>query len=222
MKTTRIAVFYDGNFLLHSSNYYNYIHSVRRRISIGGLQRFFRSYLSDKFGIDHQNSRVSQSHYFRGRLNATDAASRGNQLYNDRVFDEILMSEGVNIHYLPLRNNGSRREESGTNVWLSLEAYQLALEGQYDIAVLVVADTDYVPLLRKLQQTGVKVVVAGWDFEYTSDEGVFMTTRTSHEVRILADLSLHLADIIDSGLEDGDQTVSGIFVGGANTSNNTF
>ncbi len=220
MKTTRIAVFYDGNFLLHSSNYYNYIHSVRRRISIGGLQRFFRSYMCKEFGLDQQNTRISQSHYFRGRLNATDAAARGNQLYNDRVFDEILMSEGVNIHYLPLRNNGSRREESGTNVWLSLEAYQRALLGEYEIVVLVVADTDYVPLLRKLQLTGVKVVVAGWDFEYTSDEGVFMTTRTSHEVRVLSDLSMHMADIIDNGLEQNDPAVVGMFVGGANSPTN--
>ena len=26
MKSHRIGIFYDGNFLLHASNYYNYIH----------------------------------------------------------------------------------------------------------------------------------------------------------------------------------------------------
>ncbi|MFI3295165.1 MAG: NYN domain-containing protein [Rikenellaceae bacterium] len=216
MDITRIAIFYDGNFLLHSSNYYNYIHHVRRRISIGGLQRFLKSHISDLIGYDISDCRISESHYFRGRLNATDAASRGNQLYNDRVFDDILMSEGVQKHYLPLRNSGSRREESGTNVWLSLEAYQKAVRGDYDVAVLVVADTDYVPLLRKLSQLNVKTVVVGWDFEYTTDEGVLMTTRTSHELRSIADISLYMTQVIEDKLMDDDPVANAIFVGGAN------
>ncbi|MEX1187886.1 MAG: cold-shock protein, partial [Bacteroidia bacterium] len=28
---TRIGVFYDGNYFLHVSNYYNYFHERRRR-----------------------------------------------------------------------------------------------------------------------------------------------------------------------------------------------
>ncbi len=36
-KLTRIGIFYDGNFFFHVSNYYQYHHERRSRISIGGL-----------------------------------------------------------------------------------------------------------------------------------------------------------------------------------------
>ncbi len=39
----------------------------------------------------------------------------------------FLMSEGVTTHYLPLRNFGGRREEKGIDVWLALEAFELAI-----------------------------------------------------------------------------------------------
>ena len=102
--TSKIGVFYDGNFFLHTSNYYNYIHPQKRRLSINGLHQFIRYKVAEEEGIDVKDCRIVEAHYFRGRLNASDASQRGNQLYNDRVFDDILMSEGVSTHYLPLRN----------------------------------------------------------------------------------------------------------------------
>ena len=44
----RIGVFYDGNFLLHASNYYNYIHPERRRLSLNGLHRFIRHRVAEE------------------------------------------------------------------------------------------------------------------------------------------------------------------------------
>ena len=107
----RIGVFYDGNFLLHASNYYNYIHPVKRRLSLGGLHNFIRHRVAEEEGIEPSKCQIAQAHYFRGRLNAAEAAQRGNQLYNDRVFDDILMSEGIQPHYLPLRNLQGKKEE---------------------------------------------------------------------------------------------------------------
>ena len=48
----RIGVFYDGNFLLHASNYYNYIHPVKRRLSLGGLHSFIRHRVAEEEGIE--------------------------------------------------------------------------------------------------------------------------------------------------------------------------
>ena len=131
----RIGVFYDGNFLLHASNYYNYIHPVKRRLSLGGLHNFIRHRVAEEEGIEPSKCQIAQAHYFRGRLNAAEAAQRGNQLYNDRVFDDILMSEGIQPHYLPLRNLQGKKEERGIDVWLSLEAYELAMTGRIDTVV---------------------------------------------------------------------------------------
>ena len=94
----RIGVFYDGNFLLHASNYYNYIHPEKKRLSLNGLHQFIRHRVAQEANCELIKCQISTAHYFRGRLNASDAAMRGNQLYNDRVFDDILMSEGINTH----------------------------------------------------------------------------------------------------------------------------
>lgn len=62
----RIGVFYDGNFLLHASNYYNYIHPERRRLSLNGLHRFIRHRVAEEAGCETVKGQISVAHYFRG------------------------------------------------------------------------------------------------------------------------------------------------------------
>lgn len=214
LSAPRIGVFYDGNFLLHASNYYNYIHPQHRRLSLSGLHDFICQRVAEEEGVDPKRCRVCEAHYFRGRLNATDAAQRGSQLYHDRVFDDILMSEGVHTHYLPLRNIYGRKEERGTDVWLALEVFEMALQHKIDIAVLVVADTDYVPLVRKLIAMGVRVMLISWEFEYTNDEGNRIVTKTSHELFNLAHYPVPMQEVIDCGLEQHNQLIQNLFVQG--------
>ncbi|HEY0111437.1 MAG TPA: cold-shock protein, partial [Fibrella sp.] len=125
-KLTRIGVFYDGNYFLHVSNYYNYSHERRSRISISGLHAFIRSQVADSEDTDKNLCQIVDAHYFRGRLNAHEASQRGNQLFYDRLFDDILMSEGVVTHYLPVKTYQGYRQEKGIDVWLALETYELA------------------------------------------------------------------------------------------------
>lgn len=61
----RIGVFYDGNFLLHASNYYNYIHPERRRLSLNGLHRFIRHRVAEEAGCERSNARFRRT-LFRG------------------------------------------------------------------------------------------------------------------------------------------------------------
>ena len=208
----RIGVFYDGNFLLHASNYYNYIHPVKRRLSLGGLHNFIRHRVAEEEGIEPSKCQIAQAHYFRGRLNAAEAAQRGNQLYNDRVFDDILMSEGIQPHYLPLRNLQGKKEERGIDVWLSLEAYELAMTGRIDTVVLIVSDTDYTPLMRKLTGLGLRIMLLSWEFEYVNDDGVKMVTKTSHELLSLATYPVGMHDVINYGVQQNNPLISEMFV----------
>jgi len=207
----RIGVFYDGNFLLHASNYYNYIHPVKRRLSLGGLHNFIRHRVAEEEGIEPSKCQIAQAHYFRGRLNAAEAAQRGNQLYNDRVFDDILMSEGIQPHYLPLRNLQGKKEERGIDVWLSLEAYELAMTGRIDTVVLIVSDTDYTPLMRKLTGLGLRIMLLSWEFEYVNDDGVKMVTKTSHELLSLATYPVAMHDVINYGVQQNNPLISEMF-----------
>ena len=208
----RIGVFYDGNFLLHASNYYNYIHPVKRRLSLGGLHNFIRHRVAEEEGIEPSKCQIAQAHYFRGRLNAAEAAQRGNQLYNDRVFDDILMSEGIQPHYLPLRNLQGKKEERGIDVWLSLEAYELAMTGRIDTVVLIVSDTDYTPLMRKLTGLGLRIMLLSWEFEYVNGDGVKMVTKTSHELLSLATYPVAMHDVINYGVQQNNPLISEMFV----------
>lgn len=208
----RIGVFYDGNFLLHASNYYNYIHPVKRRLSLGGLHNFIRHRVAEEEGIEPSKCQIAQAHYFRGRLNAAEAAQRGNQLYNDRVFDDILMSEGIQPHYLPLRNLQGKKEERGIDVWLSLEAYELAMTGRIDTVVLIVSDTNYTPLMRKLTGLGLRIMLLSWEFEYVNDDGVKMVTKTSHELLSLATYPVAMHDVINYGVQQNNPLISEMFV----------
>ena len=208
----KIGVFYDGNFLLHASNYYNYIHAQRRRLSITGLHNFIRNWIAEEENEDVKQCRIVEAHYFRGRINAAEASQRGNQLYNDRVFDDILMSEDIHTHYLPLRNLMGRKEERGIDVWLSLEVFELAMLRKLDVVALIVSDTDYVPLIRKLNAMGVNVMLLSWEFDYLNDEGIKVVTKTSHDLLRLASYPVPMHDVIDEGLEMGDPLIQDLFV----------
>ena len=142
-KLTRIGVFYDGNYFLHVSNYYAYHHERRGRLSIAGLHEFIRHKIADEEQKDMHLCQIVDAHYFRGRLSAQEASTEGNRLFYDRLFDDILMMEGVTTHYLPVRTTFyGQRQERGIDVWMALEAYELALHKQFESSVGVVGRID--------------------------------------------------------------------------------
>lgn len=205
-------MFYDGNYFLHVSNYYNYSHERRSRISISGLHSFIRNQVADVEDTELNLCQIVDAHYFRGRLNAHEASQRGNQLFYDRLFDDILMSEGVVTHYLPVKTYQGYRQEKGIDVWLALEAYELATHKQFDVMVLITADGDYVPLIRKLNTLGTRVMVLSWDFEYLNDEGEKMVTRTSQDLLEEVSYPVAMHQVIDDRGRKNDSMIQSLFV----------
>jgi len=211
-RLTRIGVFYDGNYFLHVSNYYAYNHARGSRISIAGLHEFIRHQVAEEEGIDVRSSQIVDAHFFRGRIPAQEASQRGNMLYYERVFDDILMWEGVITHYLPMRNNNGKREEKGIDVWFALEAFELTLLKEFDVVVLLTSDSDYVPLVRKLNTTGAKVMLLSWDFEFTDNEGKNVVTRTSQELLEEVTYPIAMHDLIESRVRKNDVITNNLFV----------
>src|SRR4029453_11567616 len=165
----KVGVFYDGSYFTHVSNYYNYVHPQRRRIHIGGLHDFIRQQLARIEGTDPNLCHIIDAHFFRGRFAAREAREKPDQLYYDRVFDEVLMYNGVQAHYLPLRDMAGRKKEKGIDVLMALETYELCMLKRYDVVVLIASDGDHVPLVRKLHALGCKTMLMGWDFEFTDE-----------------------------------------------------
>lgn len=211
----KIGVFYDGNYFYHVSNFYNYVHERKTRISIKGLHEFIRHKVAELEGdgTNVNHCQIVDAHYFRGRLSASEVSHKGKQLYYERVFDDILMSEGVTTHYLPLRHNHfGRKSEKGIDVLLALEAFEQVFYKKFDVLVLIASDSDYVPLIRKVNSRGTRVMVLSWDFEYTDDYGNKRSTRTSQD--LLEDVTYPLAmhEIIDNRVTKDSYIVNNLFV----------
>lgn len=211
-KLTRIGVFYDGNYFLHVSNYYAYHHERRSRLSIAGLHEFVRHKVAEEEGKMPHLCQIVDAHYFRGRLTAQEASAEGNRLYYDRLFDDILMMEGVTTHYLPVRTVAGYRQERGIDVWMALEAFELALHKQFDVLVLIASDSDFVPLVRKLHTLGARVMMLSWDYEFFDEEGRRRTTMTSQYLMDEVTYPIAMHELIEDQDADGTFLVNRLFV----------
>jgi uncharacterized LabA/DUF88 family protein/cold shock CspA family protein len=177
----RVGIFYDGYYFYKVSNYYKYEHERKSRISISGLHDFIRNEIADLMKIDDiRHCQIIDAHYFRGRSSAKDM---GEKVQSERIFEDILMRENIVTHYLPLRFvENNTWQEKGIDVWLALEAYELAIYKKFDILVLVAGDGDYVPLVRKLNTLGTRVMLISWDYSYYNESGSVAETRTSRQL----------------------------------------
>lgn len=211
-KMTRIGIFYDGNYFLHVSNYYAYHHVRRSRISIAGLHDFVCHKVAEEEVTDVKLCRIVDAHYFRSRLSAQEASSEGNRLYYDRLFDDILMSEGVTTQYLPIRSAAGPRQERDIDMWLAMEAYEQAITKQFSVVVLLAADGDFMPLVRKLNALGTRVMILSWDYEYFDEEGRRRSFNTSTQLINEASYPMDMHAIIDNPHADEEALVNALFV----------
>jgi cold shock CspA family protein/uncharacterized LabA/DUF88 family protein len=187
----RIGIFYDGYYFYKVSNYYKYEHEKKARISISGLHDFIRAEVANLTQTDMRRCQIIDAHYFKGRSSAKEL---GEKVQSERVFEDILMRENIVSHYLPLRyGENNTVQEKGIDVWLALEAYELAIYKHFDILVLVAGDGDYVPLVRKLHTVGTQVMLICWDFSYHNENGDMVETKTSRQLQeeVFHSISMH-------------------------------
>lgn len=206
-KLTRIGVFYDGNYFFHVSNYYTFNHQRKARIDVSGLHNYIRRKVSESEGVDERYCQIVDAHYFRGRLRAKDADER-ELLFKERVFDDILSHEGITSHYLPLGPYG----EKGIDVWLALEAYELAIHKRFDVSVLIAGDGDFLPLVRKLNTIGTRVMLLAWDFQFVDKNGMDRETKTSQTLLEEVTYPVLMHQVIDDRSLRNDAGINGLFV----------
>jgi len=211
-KLSRIAVFYDGNYFFHVSNFYAYQHKRKARIGINGLHSFIRKQVAQLEDTNERYCQIVDVHYFRGRLSAAQAQER-DILYSERVFHDVLIREGVTTHFLPLnRGTEGGYSEKGIDVWLALEAFELAMYKRFSILVLIAGDGDYIPLVRKLNTLGTRVMVLGWDFDYIDSNGEKRTTRTSQGLLEEVSYPIMLHKVIDDKSKRSTEIINNLFV----------
>jgi len=211
-KLTRIGVFYDGGFFSHVSNYYCYQHERKARLSVKGLHEFIREEVAKAEGVDKRYCQIVDSHYFRGRLSASEARNR-EVLMAERKWDDVLMRTGIVTHYLPLSERDGRVVgEKGIDVWFALEAFELAIYKRFNVSVLIACDGDFIPLVRKLNTLGTRVMLLGWDYSYVDEDGNERKTITSQGLLDEVTYPILMDRQIDDKTRRHDSVVNNLFL----------
>lgn len=193
MKLTKIAVFYDGGYFSNVSSYYLYQHKQEARISISGMHEFIKHKIATELNIDERLCHV-KSHYFRGRYSTKQILDHSEDgLKKDRLWEDVLINENVQTHYMPISNYG---EEKGVDVAFALEVLEQAYLKQYDVLVLVAGDSDYVPLIRKVSNLGIPSLCLGFSFQFQAD-GQDKGTKASQQLMNEATFAVAMEKVID-------------------------
>lgn len=206
-----IGVFYDGNYLLHVSNYYYFKHTRKARINVAGIHNFIKHQTAEELGVNINLCKIVDAHYFRGRQFILNSNGGSNALTHDRIYEDFLMYEGISTHFLPVKNFSGEYYEKGVDVWLALEAYEAALHKKLDVIALISSDGDYVPLIKKINSLGTKVMLLYWDFQYRNDFGTDVVTRTSQDLIEEVSFPIAMQEVIDTRSRKNDSLVNGIF-----------
>lgn len=218
---TRIAIFYDGNYFGKVSDYYRYQHTRQRRLSFDGIHNFIRAEAAAQEGVEERTCQIVESHWFRGRIltptmqeRYPDDTERLRRMTGERSFQDIVVSTGIVQHEYPvaIEEGTGRPYEKGIDVWLSLEAYDLAVHKRFDVLALVACDGDYVPLVRKLNGIGTRVMLLGWDFSYEIGPGRVHVTKTSQNLQTECTYVLPMHQIIDHPEPAQVERVNNLFV----------
>ena len=217
----RIAVFYDGQYFANVSNFYKFSHARKSRINFHGLHNFIEEEVSREEGVDRRLCQIVESHFFRGRfslpdlrkwqIQKSDDAYVGRSLEADRTVDDLLSTANITTHYLKMATYGERTQEKGVDVWLALEAYDLAVHKKFDVLVLIACDSDFVPLVRKLNSIGTRVMLLAWDLESVDATGQKNTTRTSQNLIEECSYPVLMNQRIDARDARNDITIDRLF-----------
>ncbi|MDR0273781.1 MAG: NYN domain-containing protein [Burkholderiaceae bacterium] len=206
----RIAIFYDGHYFTNLSNYYFHNDERKARIYIPGFHEFIVDEVAKAEAVDKRRCQIVDASYFRGRLTAQQAFER-DRLYGDRVLEDMLLRADVTMYqrHLSMTADGGLEEKS-IDVWLALEAYEMAALKHYDVCVLVTGDGDFVPLVRKLNTIGSRVMLLAWDLQYQHD-GRTKYIRASQALIDRVNYPVMMSDIIGARDRKNDPLVNGIF-----------
>ncbi|MDR0479232.1 MAG: NYN domain-containing protein [Burkholderiaceae bacterium] len=163
MSNPRLGIFYDGSYFDSVSLYYKHQHPKKSGIRLGdGFNNFIRHQIAEHKNCNIKNVELVESHFFQGWLPSADT-SVDRQLYQFQK-SGILINNDIKLHHLPMGVNG----EKGIDVLLALECFEIAVvKNHLNTVCLVAGDSDFVPLVRKLREHDVQVMVLGWNFSYT-------------------------------------------------------
>ena len=168
-----IGVFIDGGYYAKINEGLQQ-KKMATGVNLKKLLAYIPEFIATKFGIDRKRLYVTESHYYRGRYRAQEAAGK-NLLLSERKFEDSLIENDVIFHYKHLRTapNGGVIEK-GVDTWFALDTYEMTLFREFDFVVLISGDADHEMLARKLKALKTHVILLTWDPANTGSTSRFL------------------------------------------------
>ena len=165
-----IGVFIDGGYYAKINEGFG----GQKEVNLKALLDYITTRISREENIEKDRLYVTESHYYRGRYRANEAKTR-NLLYNERVFEDMLIENDVIFHYKHLRTDPKGGViEKGVDTWFALDTYEMTLYRQFDFVVLISGDADHEMLARKLKSLKTHVILLTWDPANTASTSRFL------------------------------------------------
>ncbi len=110
------------------------------------------------------------------------------------MIDEILMKANITMHYYPVWYDQEQKQakEKGIDVWLSLEAYDLAVHKRFDYFVLFSGDEDFVPLVRKINSLGITTIIVSVNISKDSESVNSESIKIRTSQKLIREASYYL------------------------------
>ena len=194
---TSVAVFYDGNYISRVSKYYGSNNIVKYRLNIPVLHKYILDEVSAIANDMLSDIFVASAQFYRNRHSASEAINRKNQLFRDRIIDDILRENNIDGHYMPFSTTTPFQDDAYICSWLSLDLLDEHNVKDFDFVVLIAGDSNYIPIVNKLKSKGVETMVVGWDIvmcggnsiDIKTDEKLFAAANHIVVVNIALDQS---------------------------------
>lgn len=191
-----VVVFYDGNYLGRVSKYYSSNNIVNYRFNIDVLHAHIINKAREIAENQSSDIYISAVRYYRSRHTAQEAQHRKNQLYRDRVNDDLLRSLNIDCRYVSYSTDFNSGDDSYIYNWLSLELMETVAEKKTDLVVLVGGSSSYLPLIQILRSKGIDIMFVGWDAAMQGDTAPDI--KSCEALFEKADYSVMVNSVLDS------------------------
>ena len=159
---TKICIFYDGYSFKLVSDFYKFGHPLRKRIDFSGLDAYIQNKTAEAIGINEKDCAIVGRHLYLGVLPARELTPDQAKKHSD--FCELLKRHNITGHFRDLETNEEgNKVEKMVDGDLMLDAFEMVVEKEINIPVLITRDKDFVPLLEKLNKRAVESVLFWWD-----------------------------------------------------------
>ncbi len=136
----RVAVFIDGGNMFHATNALKLKINYRRLVEILRKDRW-----------------LLRAYFYTGIPSGDLPKEVREQLRRQQGFLNELQNAGIKVKTIPLKKTPEGYIEKGIDILIATDMISLAYKDAYDTAILVSGDSDFIPVVEKVQEIGKRV-----------------------------------------------------------------